>query len=115
MENMLALLSSLKPDSLIPLAVGMLAAGLFIVVYWVGTSRTERDGVQKRMQAAGVPTAVHYPKPLHLQPAYTQFCCPECCPLSVQAGERVLSLPMSADLSDADLGKVVSALQQACA
>ncbi len=74
-----------------------------------------RDGVQKRMQALGVPTAVHYPRPLHLQPAYAQFCCPECCPLSVQAGERVLSLPMSADLLDADLGKVVSALQQACA
>ena len=75
----------------------------------------DRDGVQKRLQALGIPTAVHYPKPLHLQPAYAHLCCPDCCPLSVQAGERVLSLPVSADLSDADLGKVVSALQQACA
>ena len=50
MENALALLSSLKPDSLIPMAVGMLAAGLFIVIYWVATSRTERDGVQKRLR-----------------------------------------------------------------
>lgn len=74
-----------------------------------------RAEVQKRLQVSGVPTAVHYPKPLHLQPAYAQFCCPDCCPLSVQAGERVLSLPMSADLSDADLANVVSALQQACA
>ena len=75
----------------------------------------DRDGVQKRMQAAGVPTAVHYPKPLHLQPAYAAFCCPECCPLSVQAGEQVLSLPMSADLKEADIQQVVAALAQACA
>ncbi len=54
MENMFALLASYKPDSLIPMAVGMLAAGLFIVVYWVATSRTERDGVQKRLRIAPV-------------------------------------------------------------
>lgn len=49
---MLALLGNYRPDSLIPMAVGMLAAGLFIVVYWVVTSRTERDGVQKRLRIA---------------------------------------------------------------
>ncbi len=54
MENMFTLLASYKPDSLIPMAVGMLAAGLFIVVYWVATSRTERDGVQKRLRIAPV-------------------------------------------------------------
>jgi UDP-2-acetamido-2-deoxy-ribo-hexuluronate aminotransferase len=72
-----------------------------------------RAEVQQKLQAAGVPTAVHYPRPLHLQPAYAQFCCPDCCPNSVTAGERVLSLPMSPDLTDDQMDAVVVALSQA--
>jgi len=74
-----------------------------------------RPAVQKALQAAGVPTAVHYPKPLHHQPAYAADCCPDCNPHSIAAGQRVLSLPMSADLSEADQDRVVAALAQACA
>ncbi|MES2715854.1 MAG: DegT/DnrJ/EryC1/StrS family aminotransferase [Pseudomonadota bacterium] len=74
-----------------------------------------RAAVQKALQAAGVPTAVHYPKPLHHQPAYAADCCPDCNPHSIRAGQRVLSLPMSADLAEADQDHVVAALAQACA
>lgn len=73
-----------------------------------------REELQQRLQAMGVPTAVHYPKPLHLQPAYADQCCPDCCPASVRAGERVMSLPMSADISEADMRRVVDALAAAC-
>ncbi|HOB92499.1 MAG TPA: DegT/DnrJ/EryC1/StrS family aminotransferase [Aquabacterium sp.] len=73
-----------------------------------------REKMQQRLQAMGVPTAVHYPKPLHLQPAYADQCCPDCCPVSVRAGERVMSLPMSADISEADMRRVVDALAAAC-
>ena len=73
----------------------------------------QRDRVQALLQAAGVPTAVHYPKPLHHQVAYAAFCCPDCCPNSVVAASRVMSLPMSADLSEADQDRVVAALAQA--
>ena len=69
-----------------------------------------RAEVQAALRAAGVPTAVHYPKPLNQQPAYAQHCCPDCCPVSSRLAERVLSLPMSADLSDADQDRVVQAL-----
>ena len=72
-----------------------------------------RAEVQQKLQAAGVPTAVHYPRPLHLQPAYAQYCCPDCCPNSVSAGDRVLSLPMSPDLTDDQMDAVVVALSQA--
>jgi UDP-2-acetamido-2-deoxy-ribo-hexuluronate aminotransferase len=75
-----------------------------------------RAHIQAALKAAGVPTAVHYPKPLHHQPAYAR---PdfgvERCPVSVSVASRVLSLPMSADLSDADLDRVVAALAAACA
>lgn len=75
----------------------------------------DRPAVQAALTAAGVPTAVHYPKPLHHQPAYAALCCPDCCPESVRAAARVLSLPMSADLAEADQDRVVAALAAATA
>ena len=74
----------------------------------------QREALQQRLQAMGVPTAVHYPKPLHLQPAYADLCCPDCCPVSVDAGRRVMSLPMSADITESDMRRVVDALASAC-
>jgi UDP-2-acetamido-2-deoxy-ribo-hexuluronate aminotransferase len=74
-----------------------------------------RPAVQAALQAAGVPTAVHYPTPLHHQPAYAAGCCPDCNPHSITAGQRVMSLPMSADLTEADQDRAVAALAQACA
>ena len=70
----------------------------------------DRPAVQAALQAAGIPTAVHYPKPLHHQPAYAAYCCPDCMPHSIRAGQRVMSLPMSADLTEADQDRVVAAL-----
>ncbi|MBC7603791.1 MAG: DegT/DnrJ/EryC1/StrS family aminotransferase, partial [Ramlibacter sp.] len=67
-----------------------------------------RAEVQAGLQAQGVPTAVHYPKPLHHQPAYEALCCPDCCPESVRAGERVMSLPMSPDLTSDQQVRVVT-------
>ena len=69
-----------------------------------------RADVQAALQAAGVPTAVHYPKPLHLQPAYAAHGGPHDCPVSSVLSQRVLSLPMSADLSASDQDSVVAAL-----
>lgn len=75
----------------------------------------DRPAVQAALHAAGVPTAVHYPKPLHHQPAYAAHCCPECCEVSTDLAARVLSLPMSADLTEADQDRVVAALRAAVA
>lgn len=72
-----------------------------------------RDEVQAALKAAGVPTAVHYPRPLHHQPAYAAHCCPDCCPVSTRLSQRVMSLPMSADLAEADQDQVVRALRAA--
>jgi UDP-2-acetamido-2-deoxy-ribo-hexuluronate aminotransferase len=72
-----------------------------------------RAHVQAVLTDAGVPTAVHYPKPLHRQPAYVKFGDPDSCPNSLAAADEVMSLPMSADLSDADQDRVVAALTAA--
>jgi UDP-2-acetamido-2-deoxy-ribo-hexuluronate aminotransferase len=72
-----------------------------------------RARVQAVLAEAGVPTAVHYPKPLHRQPAYVKYGDPDSCPLSLAAADEVMSLPMSADLADTDLDRVVDALAAA--
>ena len=73
-----------------------------------------RPAVQATLKEAGIPTAIHYPKPLHHQPAYAAHCCPGCCPVSLQVSQQVLSLPMSADLTEADQDRVAAALRAAC-
>jgi UDP-2-acetamido-2-deoxy-ribo-hexuluronate aminotransferase len=73
----------------------------------------ERARVQSALKEVGIPTAVHYPQPLHHQVAYAAYCCPDCCPVSLDVAGRVLSLPMSADLTEADQDRVVAALRAA--
>ncbi len=74
----------------------------------------DRPAVQAALKDAGIPTAVHYPKPLHHQPAYAAHCCPECCTVSARVAQQVMSLPMSADLAEADQDRVAQALRAAC-
>jgi UDP-2-acetamido-2-deoxy-ribo-hexuluronate aminotransferase len=73
----------------------------------------DRARVQAALAEAGVPTAVHYPKPLHRQPAYAHLGNPDSCPVAIAAADEVMSLPMSPDLSDADMDRVVAALAAA--
>ncbi len=75
----------------------------------------DREAVQARLKAAGMPTAVHYPRPLHHQPAYARFARAEDYPHSIRAAQRVMSLPMSADLTEAQQDQVVAALADALA
>jgi UDP-2-acetamido-2-deoxy-ribo-hexuluronate aminotransferase len=70
-----------------------------------------RAAVQQALQAQGIPTAIHYPKPLHRQPAYAQL--ELSLPHAEAAAERVLSLPMSPDLSEAQQDEVIAALRRA--
>ena len=74
----------------------------------------QRAAVQAVLKEQGIPTAVHYPLPLHRQPAYAVFG-KAALPQADHAAEQVLSLPMSADLSEADQDRVVRALAQALA
>ncbi|HJV60126.1 MAG TPA: DegT/DnrJ/EryC1/StrS family aminotransferase [Albitalea sp.] len=70
----------------------------------------DRAAVQARLAAQGIPTAVHYPLPLNEQPAYRERCKGAPTPHARDAASRVLSLPMSADLSVEDQQRVVQSL-----
>lgn len=69
-----------------------------------------RESVQKALSESGIPTAVHYPIPLNEQPAYKHLCCSDCTPISKGIAQRVMSLPMSPDLTEKDQDQIVSAL-----
>lgn len=71
-----------------------------------------RAELQVALQARGVPTAVHYPRPLHQQPAYARFAPAQGCPVSEQLAGSVMSLPMSPDLTEADQDRVIRALAE---
>ena len=72
-----------------------------------------RQQVQEKLKNAGIPTAVHYPMPLNEQPAYKQFCCPDCTPVSRQLASLVMSLPMAPDLDATVQENIVQALIEA--
>jgi UDP-2-acetamido-2-deoxy-ribo-hexuluronate aminotransferase len=72
-----------------------------------------RDAVQESLKHEGIPTAVHYPVPLNLQPAYAHLCCAECTPIASEIAKRVMSLPMHPDLSGDELARIASALSVA--
>jgi UDP-2-acetamido-2-deoxy-ribo-hexuluronate aminotransferase len=71
-----------------------------------------RDAMQAAFQRAAIPSAVHYPIPLGLQPAYSRFSTPESNPVAQEMARKVMSLPMSADLTDADQSMVCELLRQ---
>jgi UDP-2-acetamido-2-deoxy-ribo-hexuluronate aminotransferase len=72
-----------------------------------------RSDVQEALQAAGVPTAVHYPVPIHMQPAYAHLSAGDTCPIARATADKVMSLPMGPYLVDADIRKVCDALLEA--
>ena len=72
----------------------------------------ERAAIQERLKAQGIPTAVHYPRPIHHQPVFERFASPDDCPESIRAAAQVFSLPMSADLTDGDQLRVAAAVKR---
>jgi dTDP-4-amino-4,6-dideoxygalactose transaminase len=76
----------------------------------------ERDQVQHAMKRNGVNTGVHYPVPLHQQPAYRYLGYkPNDIPKTTRAARRVLSLPIYPELSREQAERVASELISAVA
>ncbi len=74
----------------------------------------DRKMVQAKLQEMGIPTAVHYPIPMHLQPVYHSLGYKKGdFPHSERAGERVMSLPMHPYLDEKTQDKIVKCLFKA--
>lgn len=73
-----------------------------------------RDQIQTRLSAEGVPTAVYYPLPMHLQPAYAAYGDGlGSLPVSEKLSSEVVSLPMNPYWQPSDVEIVCSSLLNA--
>jgi UDP-2-acetamido-2-deoxy-ribo-hexuluronate aminotransferase len=72
-----------------------------------------RDEVRSQLADRGIETAVHYPRPLHLQPAYADCGVPRgTLPHSERACNRVISLPFYPGLHPEQINHVANALRE---
>jgi dTDP-4-amino-4,6-dideoxygalactose transaminase len=70
-----------------------------------------RNLVISKLADREIETAIHYPKPLHLQPAYSSLAYPPCSfPLAERACEHVLSLPIHPGLTDEQVAHVAASV-----
>lgn len=74
----------------------------------------ERAAVMARLRAEGVATAIHYPQPVHLQPAYRGRTPlgPAGCAETARAAGEVMSLPMFPELTDVQVERVCESLRR---
>jgi dTDP-4-amino-4,6-dideoxygalactose transaminase len=98
------------------LTVTQLGDGVQAVYHLYVVMVEDRDGVRQRLGERGVESGIHYPVPLHLQPAYDglgygagDF------PVAELRAGRILSLPMFPEIDTAQRAHVVAALEQALA
>jgi UDP-2-acetamido-2-deoxy-ribo-hexuluronate aminotransferase len=73
-----------------------------------------REAVMAHLKTKGIPTAIHYPRPLHRQPAFSGMLLPDRdFPVSVKVSQEVFSLPMHPFLADTDVESVCDAISEA--
>jgi dTDP-4-amino-4,6-dideoxygalactose transaminase len=86
-------------------------------VYHLYTIRSrDRDQLRGALAAAGIHTGLHYPIPVHLQPAYRDDRYrPGSFPVAERAAREVLSLPMFPELTDEQLETIAATVRKALA
>jgi len=103
-------------DALLPLAVArpIERPGCRHVYHLYVVRVPERDQVRARLQAAGIGTGIHYPVPVHQQPAYQDLAPrPDGLPRTERLVDEILSLPMSPTLTEAEIAAVADAIWSA--
>jgi dTDP-4-amino-4,6-dideoxygalactose transaminase len=75
----------------------------------------QRDVAQNALKAAGIGSAVYYPRPLHRQPAYAATHDGAALPVSEDLATRIMALPIHPDLTDMQVRRVAATLRAALA
>ena len=90
-----------------------LAVGLHKQRRVVGS--TDRDGLQAQLRDQGVATAIHYPRPLHLQPALGDARGKEGdLPVSEALCREALSLPLYPELPLESIARIATTVRTFC-
>ena len=105
------LYSNLLAESGVEIPVEMDYAKHVYHVYAVRSS--ERDSLQKSLQAREIQTGIHYPIPVHLQKAYAEFRDNQAdLPVTERVVTELLSIPMYPELQEAQVRLVCEAIQE---
>ena len=83
-------------------------------LYVIRVVREGRDRLREELKSKGIATGIHYPIPLHLQPAYKYLSYKEGdFPVTEKASKAILSLPMFAELTE-DQIRIISKFIKDC-
>ncbi len=96
----------------LPIALPQVGAGNEPVWHLYVIRAADRDTLQRQLASAGIDSLMHYPIPIHLQNAYPEFR-GQRFPVSEGIAQQCLSLPMFAEMSEAQIDMVAEALRQA--
>ena len=90
------------------------ASNVTHVYHQYAVRHPDRDDFMKRLRHRGVSTNIHYPVPIHRQPAYSGRCHIDPAGLSVTeaAAAEIVSLPIYPELSDQDVAYIVDAVRK---
>ena len=75
----------------------------------------ERERIRTDLREGGIGAAVHYPRPAHLNPAWSALGGRGDFPAAERLAERTLSLPMFPGIGESEIERVAEALASACA
>jgi dTDP-4-amino-4,6-dideoxygalactose transaminase len=82
--------------------------------YTIRVPGGRRDALAAALKACGVPTAIHYPKPLHRQTAYCMYpVAGNGLPVSERMAAEVISLPIHPYLAERDQERVIEGVKTA--
>jgi len=81
--------------------------------YTVRLAGISREAIATHLRANGIPTAIYYPKPLHLQTPYAAFPRGGALPISERLAGEVLSLPMHAYLDAETQDRILASVKEA--
>jgi dTDP-4-amino-4,6-dideoxygalactose transaminase len=82
--------------------------------YTIRLPAGRRDGLAASLKMEGIPTAIHYPVPLHRQQPYQRFpIAAGGAPVSERLAEEVISLPMHAYLDQTTQDRIIDAVRRA--
>jgi dTDP-4-amino-4,6-dideoxygalactose transaminase len=73
---------------------------------------SQRDNLKEYLREQGIGTLIHYPVPVHQQPAYHEFGQGALLPHTEQAAREVLSLPLYPELGVEDTQTVAARINE---
>ncbi len=96
----------------LPITLPLIPAGRLHVFHLFVVRTQWRDDLMTYLAGRGIGTLIHYPVPLHLQPAYAHLGYGEgAFPVSERAQKEILSVPLYPELTRAELEEVCSAVR----